>query len=138
MLSIFIIASAAMHFAKSEDIYLRESRQQCYASGGLFPCTKYRISSLISRLPAVSGQVSGSMRLLEVNDGFSAVNDSFSGVNGSLWSPDATAGRSSEAGTFWGFVGRQVEDFLGRQGVLVTLPQGARYVEDVEAKQRKW
>lgn len=111
--------------ASCEDAYVVEAQQECTGSRSLLACAKYRFSKYVATFPAMSGRFSGAVSLVAVNATVDRTDD-------------ATCPRQfpgeTEMGKFLKFVGRQVRGFLRRQGVMVDLPEGARYVDGEDTK----
>nr|XP_022917859.1 uncharacterized protein LOC111427106 [Onthophagus taurus] len=124
VLTMVVVLSVTVKFARSEDQYLEESQGQCSTKKDVISCAKYRVLKYITNYTENSF-FEGSFGPLRMTR-----YDEVDGEEESLFSGETPRFLSgySEVGKFFNFVRRQVDHFLNRQSLLVSLPEGARFI----------
>lgn len=123
LLTLVVTASYVISVVRS-DAYIDESRSNCDVKNDLLSCAKYRVLNYIANYTENSIVVNkiGPLRLIRVDD----VDDeeSFFVEKPRHYFADG------EFSKFLKFAQRQVNHFLNHQGIVVSLPQGARLIDD--------
>ncbi|GJQ85490.1 GPRNPY2 [Trypoxylus dichotomus] len=105
------------------DAYIEESKGYCDARRDLFACAKYRVLNYIANYTenSIIVNTNGPLKLIRVDD--VEGEQSFFANAPRYYSEDG------EFSKFIKFVQRQINHFLNHQGIVISLPQGARLID---------
>lgn len=110
------------------DEYLQESQGQCDSRKDYISCVKYRALKYIKNYAnnSIITQETGSLRFVKIDD---PEEDDDGIVSTARFLPG-----DFEITKAFKFIERQVHYYLNHQGLLISLPAGARVIEDNEYK----
>ena len=110
------------------DEYLQESQGQCDSRKDYVSCVKYRALKYIKNYTnsSIITQETGSLRFVKIDD---PEEDEEGVVSSARFFPG-----DLEITKAFKFIERQVYYYLNHQGILISLPAGARVIEDGEYK----
>lgn len=134
LFTVFLVAKMVLYYATSlcfawttrPDFYVAESRIYCDAKKDLLSCAKYRALEYIANYTdssIIADTSLGPLRLIRVDQEDVDEEQSMFEETPRYLSADG------EFNKFFKFVQRQINHFVNRQGIAISLPPGVRLMD---------